>query len=198
VTVRAAAEASGSGISSYPEGTQPVARGFGINHPQLRVEFRPATGADHARVVAVVDDWWGGRSMAPLLQRLFFDHFGPTSFIAESEAELAGFLIGFVSPGKAGTAYVHFVGVEPGRRGSGLGTELYRRFFGVARGAGCRWVECITGPVNTGSIAFHTRLGFEVVPGGLVRDGVDVHPDYDGPGHDRVLFRYDLEKPQGF
>jgi ribosomal protein S18 acetylase RimI-like enzyme len=157
------------------------------------VEFRPATGADHARVVKVVDEWWGGRSMAALLQRLFFDHFGSTSLVAESDGSLAGFLIGFVSPTKEGTAYVHFIGVDPGRRGSGLGSELYRRFFAVARAAGCRRVECITSPVNTGSIAFHTRLGFRTVPGGEVRDGVDVHPDYDGPGDDRVLFRYDLD-----
>ena len=130
--------------------------------------------------------------MAPLLQRLFFDHFGPTSLVAESEGELAGFLIGFVSPAKAQTAYVHFIGVDPGRRGSGLGTELYRRFFESARAAGCRRVECITSPVNTGSIGFHTRLGFRPVPGGVVRDGVEVHLDYDGPGDDRVLFRYQL------
>ena len=130
--------------------------------------------------------------MAPLLQRLFFDHFGSTSFVAESDGELAGFLIGFVSPTKPGTAYVHFVGVDPARRGSGLGSELYRRFFAVARETGCRRVECITSPVNTGSVAFHTRIGFRTVPGAQVRDGVDVHPDYDGPGDDRVLFRYEL------
>jgi ribosomal protein S18 acetylase RimI-like enzyme len=156
------------------------------------VEFRAATGADHARVVAVVDEWWGGRPMASMVQRLFFEHFGETSFIAEADGELAGFLIGFISPSKAQTAYVHFIGVDPGRRGTGLGSELYRRFFVHARDAGCGWVECITGPVNTGSIAFHTRLGFRIVPGGVVQDGVDVHPDYDGPGADRVLFSYEL------
>ncbi len=163
----------------------------------MRVEFRAATGADHARVVAVVDDWWGGRPMAPLLQRLFFEHFGSTSFVAESDAALAGFLIGFVSPSKARTAYVHFVGVDPDRRGKGLGSELYRRFFDVARQAGCRRVECITSPVNTGSVAFHTRLGFQTVPGEAVRGGVDVHPDYDGPGDDRVLFRYESARLRG-
>ena len=140
----------------------------------------------------MVDGWWGGRSMAPLLQRLFFDHFGSTSFVAESDGALAGFLIGFVSPSKARAAYVHFIGVDPALRGSGLGSELYQQFFAVARDAGCDRVECITSPVNTGSIAFHTRIGFRTVPGAAVRDGVDIHPDYDGPGDDRVLFRYEL------
>ena len=89
----------------------------------MRVEFRAATGADHARVVAVVDDWWGGRSMAPLLQRLFFEHFGSTSFVAESDGALAGFLIGFVSPSKAGTAHLWVV-LRDAR--GGVGWESYR------------------------------------------------------------------------
>ena len=36
--------------------------------------IRPLLPSDFAPVSAVVDEWWGGRSMARMLPRLFFDH----------------------------------------------------------------------------------------------------------------------------
>lgn len=60
-------------------------------------------------------------------------------------------------------AYVHFVGIDPAHRGVGLGSALYERFFGKVQSLGCRSVFAVTSPSNTGSIAFHERLGFEAV-----------------------------------
>ena len=117
--------------------------------------------------------------MAPMLPKLFFVHFEGTSFVAEDEeGRLAGFLVGFVSQTDPAEAYVHFVGVSPEHRGSGLGRELYERFFAAARDQGRTTVHCVTSPVNESSLAFHEALGFE-------RDRVV--EDYDGPGEDRVL-----------
>ena len=39
------------------------------------LRFRRPTEADHAQVVDVVDEWWGGRKMRALLPRLWFRHF---------------------------------------------------------------------------------------------------------------------------
>ena len=50
---------------------------------------RHAEPADYGRVIAIVDDWWGGRPMAAMLPKLFFVHFRDTSFVAEEEDELA-------------------------------------------------------------------------------------------------------------
>lgn len=150
---------------------------------------RHATGADHAAIDAVVDDWWGGRRMRRMLPRLFLDHFGDTSFVVEEDGQLVAFLVGFVSSAHPNRAYIHFVGVRPDRRGSGLGRALYERFFELAAARGCRSVGCITGPVNTGSIAFHRAMGFEMVAGDVMVDDVPVHTGYDGPGEDRVVFR---------
>lgn len=149
--------------------------------------FRRPTETDHARVLAVMEEWWGGlggpdgaRRRASLLPRLFFQHFTTTSTIVErSDGRLAAFLVGFLSPAQPGTAYVHFVGVDPTLRRAGLGAALYRRFLDDVAHAGIRTVRAITGPQNTASIAFHTAVGFEVGP---------VRPDYDGPGDDRVCF----------
>jgi predicted GNAT superfamily acetyltransferase len=141
------------------------------------VTIRGAQPHDHARVMAVVDDWWGGRPMAAMLPRLFFEHFGDTSFVAEDDGELAGFLCGFLSQSEPRAAYVHFVGVAPTMRGSGLARTLYECFFEVARAHGRDVVQAVTSPVNTTSVAFHRAMGFEV------REPVS---GYDGPGEDRV------------
>ncbi len=137
--------------------------------------IRLARPADHARVIAVVDAWWGGRAMAAMLPRLFFVHFRDTTFVAEEGGELAGFLCGFRSQTFADEAYIHFVGVDPARRGSGLGRTLYEQFFAAV--APRTVVRAVTSPVNERSVAFHRALGFDV-------DGV--HRDYDGRGEPRV------------
>ena len=140
------------------------------------IELRHAEPDDHPRVTRVIDDWWGGREMAAMLPRLFFVHFRDTSFVAEEDGELAGFLCGFRSQTHADEAYVHFVGVSPAFRGHGLGRLLYERFFDAI--APRTVVRCVTSPVNEASVAFHTSIGFEVEK---------VAEDYDGRGGDRVL-----------
>lgn len=142
------------------------------------VEIRHARPSDYGRVIGVVDVWWGGRRMAPMLPRLFFVHFESTSFIAEEDGELAGFLCGFLSQTNPDEAYVHFVGVDPERRGEGIGRALYERFFDVVRRDGRTVVRAVTAPTNADSVAFHRELGFEVER---------VAENYDGRGGDRVL-----------
>jgi ribosomal protein S18 acetylase RimI-like enzyme len=138
--------------------------------------IRPARLEDHARIIAVIDDWWGGRRMAALVPQLFLEHFAGTSLSAEDSAgELAGFLIGFDSPDHPGESYVHFIGVRPDQRGSGLGRDLHDRFAGEAAARGTTTIRCVTSTVNTASVAFHSSIGFEVdgVDEPLVVDGVD-------------------------
>ena len=121
--------------------------------------------------------------MVDMLPRLFFVHFQKTSFVAERDAELVGFLVGFLSPAEQDVAYVHFVGVSPAERGNGLGRELYERFFELARAGGRTRVSCVTSPLNTGSVAFHTAIGFEASP---------PQAGYDGPGEDRVVLNRNI------
>ncbi|WP_256106659.1 GNAT family N-acetyltransferase [Streptomyces sp. ODS05-4] len=152
---------------------------------------RHLADADHLRVLAVLDAWWGGlkgeagaTERALLLPRLYFQHFTTTSFLVEREGgEVAAFLVGFLSQTEPETAYVHFAGVDPALHGQGVGRALYRAFFALARSHGRRHVHCVTSPENTASRAFHSRLGFTASP---------LAPDYDGPGLDRVTFTLDL------
>ena len=143
---------------------------------------RQASPEDYDVVIRVVDAWWG-RPIADALDRLFFDHFFATSTIAEADGELAGFLVAFLSPSQPDAAYIHFLGVDPRHRRSGLARRLYEDFFALAARAGGTRVGAITAPVNTGSIAFHERMGFRVT--GPIAD-------YNQPGTAHVVFERPL------
>jgi ribosomal protein S18 acetylase RimI-like enzyme len=173
--------------------------------------IRPAEPSDYDRIVSVMDDWWG-RPVRAVLPRLFLDHFAPTSLIADDADAasvrradavpgsagkpepatgadgLAGFLVGFMSPSRPQEAYIHFAGVSPRHRRTGLARRLYARFFQLAREDGRSLIRAITSPQNAASIAFHSALGFTVT--GPV-------PDYHGPGADRVLFELHLAGEAG-
>lgn len=117
--------------------------------------------------------------MAPMLPKLFFTHFQSTSYVVEDDSGApAAFLTGFLSQTGPTEAYVHFIGVAPEHRGSGLGRMLYERFIDDVRRHGRTVVRAVTSPANATSIGFHQSLGFEI-------DGIVA--DYDGPGEDRVL-----------
>lgn len=139
---------------------------------------RAARPQDFDVIIAVIDDWWG-RPASRDLTRLFLDHFFGTSLVAEHGGELAGFLIGFLSPAKPGEAYIHFAGVAPAWRGAGLARSLYERFFDRARQDERTVVKAITSPQNGPSIAFHQAMGFTAS---------DPIKDYDGPSLNRVVF----------
>jgi len=127
------------------------------------VLLRPARPDDYDAIAAVLDDWWE-RPIRVHLPRLFLDHFHLTSLIAErpDAGSPAGFLVGFLSPARTDEAYVHFVGVAPAHRRTGLAHRLYQAFFELAREHGRDVVRAVTSPANTRSIAFHRAIGFQV------------------------------------
>jgi GNAT superfamily N-acetyltransferase len=157
------------------------------------LDLRRPTIADHLPVVSVVDEWWGGFHVAPLVQNLFFEHFSSTSFVEDGDDGIRSFLLGFDSADEPHTFYILFVGVRPDLRGTGRGAALYERSFADARSRGRSVARCITGLANTGSIGFHRAMGFDLLPGdGVADDGTSFHRDHGGPGIDQVLFRRPL------
>ncbi len=149
--------------------------------------IRPGTPGDYPDLIGRVDDWWGGRSMSTMLPRLFFEHFGLACLVAEDDGVRIGFLCGLLSGADPEVAYVHFIGVDPTRRGQGVGRRLYDTFFVVARAAGRAKVCCVTAPTNPASIAFHRRLGFTYDTNPADPAQPLAHVDHDGPGQDRVV-----------
>lgn len=154
--------------------------------------FKNISESDYPHIIPMVNEWWGGRNMSPMLPRLFFQHFQDTSFVTTTVGEkprIVGFLVGFVSQTNPDVGYIHFVGVDPGYRKSGIGEALYSHFFDEVRRRGCHKVSCVTSPVNKTSIAFHQRMGFSIQPGdSSSEEGIPMTLDYDGPGEPRVKF----------
>ena len=166
------------------EDETPLANGFHI---------REIRESDHLRVIQVVDEWWGGRHVAQLLPKLFFEHFQNTSIVVENDGrELVAFLVGFLSQSRSSEAYIHFVGVNPHYRKLGIARQLYGRFIESVRAKGCARVCLITSPLNKGSIAFHERMGFKAELGDGFLDGIPVFQNYDGSGNSRVRFSKDI------
>ncbi|MFH0799376.1 MAG: GNAT family N-acetyltransferase [Pseudomonadota bacterium] len=150
--------------------------------------IRHAEPSDYQPIIAVLNDWWGGRQMSDMLPKLFFVHFKPTSFVAEHNGRIVGFVVGFVSQTFPEEAYIHFVGVHPEFRKNGLARTLYEQFFAAVEKLGCRTVRCVTSPVNKDSISFHRRMGFSIEDSDKFVDGITVVEGYDGKGEGRVLF----------
>jgi GNAT superfamily N-acetyltransferase len=151
-------------------------------------KIRHASPGDYSSIIAVLDEWWGGRQMSAMLPKLFFDHFHNTSFVVEVDAEIIGFLIGFLSQSNPEEAYIHFVGIHPSFRKQGIGRILYEQFFQAVQKFDRARVKCVTSPFNQSSIAYHLRMGFEAESSEIQEDSVPYYLDYDGPGEHRVLF----------
>jgi GNAT superfamily N-acetyltransferase len=159
------------------------------------IAFRRPVEADHARLIGLVDEWWGGRKIHHLLARLWFQHFTGTSWVAEDDRGAPiGFLVGFISADHPAQAYIHMVGTSPNHRKAGMGRALYERFFDDARARGARRVTAITWPANRVSVGFHRAMGFTADDGaGTPRlYGTPAFPDYDGEGDDRTVFTREL------
>jgi ribosomal protein S18 acetylase RimI-like enzyme len=154
--------------------------------------FRRPIPDDYERVMAVLPSWWDGRDLRAQLPWVFFTHFRTTSIVVEHEDVLVGFLVGVLCPDHGDEAYVHFVGVAPEWRRTGLAGDLYRRFFALARRHGRTVVRAVTAPVNTDSLAFHAALGFSILPGDAEVDGVPVMAVNGPSGEPRVQLERSL------
>jgi ribosomal protein S18 acetylase RimI-like enzyme len=144
------------------------------------MEIRNVKSSDFYSISPLINEWWGGRQMSDMLPKLFFNHFNNTSFIAEKDSQIIGFLIGFLSQSDKDGAYIHFVGVSPEHRKTQIGKHLYNEFFNVVKKNNRNVVRAVTSPKNKVSIAYHTKMGFDIENGDKVVDRVSVFSDYDG------------------
>lgn len=138
------------------------------------------TVADLSQIIADLPRYWGERDMRQGHHYPLVHEFGPTCFVADSAEGIRGYLMGWVNPEHVG--YVHFIATRDDARGTGLGRRLHAEFARLAAARGATSLKAITAVTNTGSVAFHTAIGF----------GAEVVEDYAGPGKTMVVFTRDL------
>jgi len=144
---------------------------------------------DYEAIISIMPIWWNGRDLTHMIMKLFFYHFRDTIFIAEKEGEIVGFLIGFLSQSVMNEAYIHFLGIHPDYRKTGLGRDLCDSFFNECRKQGRNVVRSCTSPINKQSIAFHQHIGSEIEPGDCEIDGLPVTSNIHGNNDPKVLFK---------
>ncbi len=154
--------------------------------------IRHALPSDHPDIIMAMTTWWGDRDLTTSVPRLFLNHFGNTSFVVHDQDRLIGFLIGFFSQSMINQGYIHFAGVHPDYRRSGIGSTLYERFFQKCLEENRTIVQSCTSPVNTTSITFHRSMGFTLLEGQAVEDGIPIWLDYNREGDHKVLFKKEL------
>lgn len=146
----------------------------------VSVRIEPATVADFHHVLADHPRYWGERDLRSLHLLAMVQEFSATCLVARADDGIRGYVFGFVTPDSTG--YVHLIATRDDARGTGLGHRLYAAFADAAERGGARRLKAITSVENTGSIAFHRRLGFDA----------KVVDDYNGPGRPMAVFHRDL------
>ncbi|MCP4024508.1 MAG: GNAT family N-acetyltransferase [Desulfobacteraceae bacterium] len=159
------------------------------------ITIRHTIPQDHPRIISVMKKWWDGRDLTSSVPRIFFEHFNNTSYVAQENDLIAGFLIGFFSQSQKTVGYIHFAGAHPDFRRQGLMTRLYERFYKDCGKDGRFIINSCTSPVNKKSIAFHTGIGFKIIDGNGKIDGIPVTLDYNRKDDPKVLFQKNLEDP---
>jgi GNAT superfamily N-acetyltransferase len=131
---------------------------------------------DIHRILVDHHRYWGERDLRSPHLLTLVQEFGETCPVAGAEDGIHGYVIGFVTP--TGTGHVHLIATRDDARGTGLGRRLYAAFADAAHRHGALRLKAITSLGNTGSIAFHRRLGFDA----------KIVDDYNGPGQAMVVF----------
>jgi ribosomal protein S18 acetylase RimI-like enzyme len=153
--------------------------------------LRRPTEDDQPRLVAIADDWFGGRRVRHLLARAWFRHFASTSWVAHDPADrLLGFLVGYRSPDRPAEAVIHLLGVDPNQRRRGIGRTLVDAFLDDVERNGIDLVGASAWPDDPIAITFFRALAFrpDDGPGSQRLYGTTGFVDHEGPGEDRVLF----------
>ena len=142
--------------------------------------LRPMTVTDLNRIIADLPRYWGERDMRWGHQYPLVHEFAATCMVADSPDGIRGYLMGWVNHEHVG--YVHFIATRDDARGTGLGRRLHAEFARLAAAQGATRLKAITAVTNTGSVAFHTAIGFTA----------EVVEDYAGAGEPRVVFTREL------
>jgi ribosomal protein S18 acetylase RimI-like enzyme len=152
--------------------------------------LRRPTEDDQPGIAGLVEHWFAGRRVWPLVGHTWFRHFAGTSLLLETaDGAPIGFLLGFRSPSRPDEAVLHLVAVEPNARRRGHGRRLVETFAAQQSVGGAREVRTIAWPDDRGAIAFLRALGFASIDDPRTQNlyGVPALADYEFAGEDRAV-----------
>ena len=129
------------------------------------------------------------------IYHLFTKFFSSTSFVAEEDQRIIGFLLGFISQDNPEEAYIHLLCVHPRFRRDGIASKLLKEFIETVKMKNIKRISLITKPINKRAISFYRKHGFKDYDGPeTCRSGdVNVFKDYNGEREDMVLFEKSLK-----
>lgn len=154
------------------------------------MELRSCNKDDFDQIIRDIKEFWGSDRTLHIHHPMLINEFGNTAFVFKEGNIVCAYLFGFYSQTEP-VAYAHIIAVRNNYRRLGLGRKLYERFIKCAREKECSRVKAITSPTNLESIAFHRRIGMELIGDDII-DGVPAVLDYSGPGKHRVVFMMDI------
>jgi GNAT superfamily N-acetyltransferase len=149
-------------------------------------EISACTREDYLQILDALAEFWDGRDVRSLHHPFLIHEFGNSAFVVRDGSRVVAYLFGFISQTEP-VGYIHAVAVRASARRRQLAQQLFEHFIQFARQRGCRHIKAITTAANSGSIAFHRKLGMELL-GEPNADGIRVVPDYAGRGGPRVVF----------
>ncbi len=159
-----------------------------MTEPPQNVEIREATAADYQRVARLVREWWDERP--PIVERLWFRHFGPTSVVAVTpEGRPAAVAVAFLSASTPTRGVIQLVAVAPAARRAGMGRAVISAAETRLAEAGATSAEAVIWPGNRAGIRFLEALGYRPAEetNRTRLYGVPAIADFDGEGEDRAL-----------
>ena len=124
--------------------------------------YRQYTAADFAELYAIEETCFQPPfRFARWYMRRLLQNSGTISWIAEENAQLAGFAIADYEPENGGiAAYILTIEVLPAMRRRGIGAELLRRIEDSARERGVRAIWLHVDSENAGAIRLYESFGF--------------------------------------
>jgi GNAT superfamily N-acetyltransferase len=140
------------------------------------MEIARCTHRDFLEILTDLEDFWGTDRAGAVHHPMFVHEFADTAWVVREDGRVIAYLFGLWSQAEP-IGYIHLVAVRRSHQGRGIGNWLYERFEELARERGCTALKAITPPINADSIAFHRRLGFNLL-GEPDEDGIPVVADY--------------------
>jgi GNAT superfamily N-acetyltransferase len=150
------------------------------------MEISLCTKADFDQILRDVADFWGDKRTLAIHHPMFLYEFGNSAYVMKEGDLVVGYLFGVLSQTET-IAYVHLLSVRRSHQRQGIARRLYEHFIDFARENGCEEIKAITSPNNKISVAFHRRMGMELL-GEQGEEGIPVMKNYSGPGIHRVIF----------